>query len=77
MLLEVKVITGASKNEVIKLSNNSFRVKITTSPQKGKANKALIKLLADYFNISKSLIKIKSGEKSKNKIIKIQSPLPS
>lgn len=37
----------------------------------GKANKAVIALLADYFEVSKSQVKITGGLTSRNKIIEI------
>ena len=37
----------------------------------GKANDAVIAILADYFEVSKSKVKIVGGLKSRNKIIEI------
>ncbi len=48
-------------------------VEITVPPIDGKANKEVIKLLADFFEVSKSCIKIQHGLKSKLKIVRIKS----
>ena len=40
-------------------------------PEKGKANKKVIKMISGYFNVPKSRIKIDSGLKSKEKVIEI------
>jgi uncharacterized protein (TIGR00251 family) len=69
--LKIKVTPNAKKNEIIESSNNFMRVKINASPEKGRANKELIKFLAKHLNIKKSAILIKSGEKSRTKIIQI------
>jgi uncharacterized protein len=39
----------------------------------GKANKAVIELLAEYYDVPKSLIEVVSGQGSKHKIVKIES----
>lgn len=40
-------------------------------PLEGKANKAVIKLLGEFFNVRKNNILLISGVKSKNKIFEI------
>ncbi|PKL72475.1 hypothetical protein CVV26_01455 [Candidatus Kuenenbacteria bacterium HGW-Kuenenbacteria-1] len=71
MKIFVKAKPMAKKNEVKKVDENNFIVSTTKLIEKGKANKAIIKLLAKYFNVSQSSIKIFSGFVSKNKIIEI------
>ena len=71
MLINVKVTANAAKNEVIKKSDTEFIVKITTAPEKGKANKKVVALLSKYFKIKKSDISIEKGHTSSKKIIRI------
>lgn len=66
----VKVIARAKRNE-IKKSNGGFKAYLTTAPVDGKANKALLELLADYFHLKKSQLSIIKGERSKNKVIRV------
>ena len=70
-IIEVKVKTNASKNEVKLIDNKKFFVKTTATPEKGKANKQVILLLAKFYKISKNQLEIVRGLKSKNKVIKI------
>ena len=70
MILNVKVIPNARKNE-IKKEKNSWKVHLTALPEKGKANKLLIELLSEEFRVNKNRIRIVQGEKSRHKIIKI------
>lgn len=69
-LINIRVIPNAKKNEVIQEAGG-LKVKITAPPVEGKANKALIEVLAEYFNVKKSAVKIIKGAKSKNKVIMI------
>lgn len=71
MKIELKVITKAKKESVEKISENSYKVKVTTPPEKGKANKRVIELLSEELNIKKRNIRIVSGETSGNKIAEI------
>ena len=70
MKIYVKVVTNAKKAEVAK-DNGGYRIRVTSKPEKGKANREVIELLAKYFGKSKSEIRILAGEKSRSKIIEI------
>lgn len=72
MRIGLKVITRAKKEAVEKMSDNNYRVKVSLAPEKGKANKRVIELLADEFKVSKQDIRIVSGEKNNKKIIEIR-----
>lgn len=72
MLLNVKIIPNARKSEVIK-EGSSFRVRLSAPAAEGKANTLLLEVLADYFNVRKSSIRILKESKSRNKIIEVSS----
>ena len=67
----LKVKTKAKQNSVIYLDKENLLVQVTEVPIKGKANKVIIDILADYFHLSKSKIMIVGGGKSKKKIIEV------
>ncbi len=69
--ITVKVIPKSSKNSV-QFENNVLRVHLNTPPVDGKANKALLELLAEVLRVSKSSIEIIHGEKGRNKLVKIK-----
>ncbi len=71
MIIGIKVITNAAKNEVIRQRADAFIVKVTVSPEKGKANKKVIELLAEHFGISKSGVEITRGSHSSKKTVVI------
>ena len=72
MIVSVKVKLKARQEKIEKIKENLFKVSIKQVPVKGKANKAVINSLANYFNISRSRIKIISGLKSRNKVFEIK-----
>lgn len=74
--VHLRVQPGSSKKEIIyypgRNSTKKIKVYLNAPPEKGKANKELVKFLAGKLNISKSNIRIISGERSKDKVIEIK-----
>jgi len=66
-------IKPSSKKEEIIINPDELMIQITEPPSKGKANKAIIEILSDFFHIPHQTIQIVSGEKSSTKIIRIAS----
>ena len=71
MRISVKVKAKALKNKVEKKDKDNFTVFVKEIPEKGKANRGVIRELAGYFKVSKLQIEIISGLASSKKIIKI------
>lgn len=67
----VKVKPSQTQEEIIQQDNQNFIIRLKQKPEGGKANLALIKLLAKHFNISTLQIKIIKGKPSKNKLLKL------
>jgi hypothetical protein len=70
MKIHVKVIANSSKNS-IELTSDGLKVHLKEKAIKGKANKALIEMLAEHFGKKKSEISIKRGLTSSNKFLEI------
>lgn len=68
----VKVIPRAGRKEVTKISEGEYKVRVSAAPERGRANEAVIELLADYFGVSKSSVAIVGGRSARTKIIDIQ-----
>jgi len=71
MRIYVKVTPRAGKNEVTKIGDAEYKVKVTDPPEKGKANERVIELLAYHFKVPKSLVKIIAGRSAKIKIVDV------
>jgi len=68
--IRVKVIPNSKIEEVFK-EGDGFLVRVKEPAREGKANRAVIKLLASYFEISQRQVAISSGFGSRNKVIEI------
>ncbi len=70
-ILKVYLQAKSSKNEVVGPYRDGIKVKVTAPPLQGKANEALIRLLAREFGISPSGIEIIKGLHSREKTLRI------
>jgi len=71
MRIYVKVIPRSSINKIEKTGEGEYKVKLTAPPVDGEANKMLIEVLADYFDVSKSSVEIVGGRSARTKIVDI------
>lgn len=65
--LKVYVQPGAKKTEIAGEFNGRLKIRLNAPPIDGKANEALIEFISEIFSISKSKIKIRRGQKSREK----------
>lgn len=72
MQITVKVTPGARESRIISIEGDLVRVKVSAPPDKGKANEAVIDLLAKHYKVPKRCIIIKSGHTSRLKIVLIE-----
>jgi len=70
-IIEVKIIPNARKNSVEE-EESRYKVHVTAPAVDGKANKALIEVLAEFFKTRKNSISIIRGETSRIKFIRIE-----
>ena len=70
MKIRVKVMPNSKTEEVIK-EGDGFLVRVKEPAKEGKANKAVVKLMADHFGVSQRQVAISSGFGSRNKVIEI------
>ena len=72
IILYVKAQPGARKDAIVGEWADSLKVLITAPPEKGKANEAIVRLLAEKLGLKKSAIRVISGETSRDKRVLIQ-----
>ncbi|PIU02040.1 hypothetical protein COT68_00005 [bacterium (Candidatus Torokbacteria) CG09_land_8_20_14_0_10_42_11] len=68
MTITCKIIPCAKQNKIISQGDH-FKIYLTAPAREGRANQALIKMLANYFAIAKNRIQILRGEKGREKIV--------
>lgn len=76
--LHIKITPKASSNRIVDEQPDMFgdiktlKVYVTAVPENGKANEAMIALLAKHFDLPKSAFTIVRGATSRNKVVRIK-----
>ncbi len=75
MILKVYLQPRSSRNEIVGPYRDGMKVKVTAPPVEGKANDALVRLLAKEFRVSPSSIEVLKGHHSREKVLKISEKI--
>lgn len=67
VLLPVQAHAGARSNGIGGVHDGRLRVLVTQAPERGKANRELIRVLADGLDLKRSALELRSGETSPRK----------
>jgi uncharacterized protein (TIGR00251 family) len=70
-VLQVKVIPGARRDEIVGFRNGEIVIKVSAPPEKGKANEKVLELLSSCLQIPKSQLILFRGVSSPHKKIRI------
>ena len=71
VILSLHVQPRASKNEIIGTIEGSLKVRLTSPPVEGAANKLCCEFIAKLCGLPKRDVTIVSGEKSRHKRVKV------
>lgn len=74
MIFNIRVCPRSSRNQVEQKRDN-LKVYLTKPACDGQANAQLVDLLSGYFKVKKYQVKIKSGLKSRDKLVEIDAAL--
>ena len=69
IVVAVHIQPRASRNEICGMQGNELKVRLTSPPVEGEANKLFIEYFAKLLGIAKSRLRIVSGEKSRHKMV--------
>ncbi len=69
--LRVKVVPGSSRDEIVGWLGDALKIKVMAPPEKGKANDAVVKLLAAALGIATDDVIVVSGHSSPAKVVAV------
>lgn len=67
VVLQVQVQPRSSRNLIVGLQGDALKIKLTSPPVEGAANKACCAYLAKLFGVAKSSVELIAGDKSRKK----------
>jgi uncharacterized protein (TIGR00251 family) len=74
--LSVKVVPGASRNEIAGWLGDALKVRVTAPPERGRANAAVEKLLAEALGLRCESVRVVAGHGSARKTIELSGLAP-
>ena len=69
--ISVVVSPGASRTELVGRHGDGWRARIAAPPERGRANEALVGLLADLLDVSRSSVRIVGGRGGRSKVVEV------
>jgi uncharacterized protein len=70
--ITVTVSPGASRTELIGRHGDGWKARIAAAPERGRANTALVTLLANALGLLRDQVRVVAGETARRKVIEIE-----
>jgi uncharacterized protein (TIGR00251 family) len=70
-MLQVKVVPGARRDEVAGKYGEGIKVRVSAPPEAGKANAAVVEVVAGLFGVKASAVRIVRGQTNPRKTVSI------
>jgi hypothetical protein len=71
MKIIVHVKPRSSQAKVEQIGDSEYKVWVRAVPEKGKANLEMLQLVADFFQVKKSAVRLVIGKTAKEKLVEI------
>ncbi len=71
-MLNVKVVPGASRNRVVGRYGDGVKIQVAAAPERGRANEAVIEVLAQWLGVRSSQLEIVKGQAQPRKTVAIE-----
>lgn len=69
----VRAKPGARRANIVSIDDEAIAVAINAPPREGAANQALVEYLSDCIGVKRSKASIEAGNKSKSKVVDIET----
>lgn len=69
--LRLRVAPGARRDEVVGLHGDALKVAVRAPPERGRANDAVLDLIADRLGVSRAQVSLERGAASRDKTVRI------
>jgi uncharacterized protein (TIGR00251 family) len=76
VLIRVKAVPGASRDQIAGVLGDRLKVKVAAPPEGGKANKAICAIIAKELAVKAAQVEIASGASSAEKVVRVFQTLP-
>lgn len=75
LILHLYVQPGAKRTEIVGIHEGALKIRLNTPPIEGRANKELLKYIAQIFKVPPSQVVLQRGDKSRHKVLWVKNCL--
>jgi uncharacterized protein (TIGR00251 family) len=75
--LRLRVSPGAGRAEIVGRHGDGWKVRVTAAPERGRANDAVLRLLADALSVPRETLAIVSGDSGRDKSVELSGLGPA
>jgi uncharacterized protein (TIGR00251 family) len=75
--LRLRVSPGATRAGVVGRHGEGWKVRVTAAPERGRANEAVVRLLAETLSVPRDAVTLVSGHGGRDKIVELAGLGPS
>ena len=70
--LRIRVSPGARRDEIVGRQGEAWKVRVAAAPERGRANDALVKLLADRLRLAPGALAVVAGRSGRDKVVELR-----
>jgi hypothetical protein len=70
--LRLRVSPGAERTELAGRHGEAWKVRVSAAPERGRANEAVVRLLAERLSVPRGSLSVVSGRTSRDKVIELR-----
>jgi uncharacterized protein len=74
--LRVRVSPGAARTELAGRHGDAWKVRVSATPERGRANDAVVGLIAERLRLPRTAVSVVSGRTSRDKIVELRGLRP-
>ena len=69
--LRIRVAPGAGTTAVVGRHGDAWKLRVTAPPERGRANDAVVALLADTLGLRRDAVRLVSGGSARDKVVEL------
>jgi uncharacterized protein (TIGR00251 family) len=70
--LRLKVSPGSAQGEIVGRHGEAWKIRVAAAPERGRANEALLRLLASALRVPAGKLSLVSGHTSRDKVVELR-----
>ena len=70
--LRIRVSPGARRTEIVGRLGDAWKVRVAAAPEKGRANDAVLELLAERLRLAPAELSVVAGRSGRDKVVELR-----